>query len=923
MKRILTFLFATVMLTVVAFAQSGTSPKSQLPNKPGYDVQIPQLFKAPVTNFQPANLHITGNILKADEEAYCGNTTSGTYNSIALSTGAVTPTGSIGSEPFPMAEEFADGTVYRVYNDLTFYSVNPDNGTATMLGTLSGFSGTPTGLAYDWSNSTMYVMMLDGSNLPHLCTLNMSTYALTEIGVGTGMIIGIDFALDGYIYGPALDDDNLYKFDPATGASTLIGATGIDLNYGQDVSYDYITNQLYSITCGGSYQFGTYNLSTGAFTSIADFSDQQIATFVVCNYPSDPAAPAAVSNLVATPDANGALNAVVTWTNPNLDFSGNTLTELTSIDLYLDGALTPEYTNSSPVIGGDENPTITVLNAGMHSFKVFGTNSYGAGIPTTVSVWVGEDVPAEPSNIVLEATGMDANLTWDAPTAGLHGGYFSGTGLTYDVVRYPGGILVSDDQTELTFAETLTDANNYFYEVTPSNAAGEGATGTSNTLVIGDVVFFDFETGLPTNGQLVNGDCGWLFGPNGSSTYFPIPAHGNYAYANDDQCNADMSDVWLILPPVDFTGIVNPYIAFTNVRYYDIFTIKASTDGASWTDVTTLSADNINTWQDENVDLTAYANAPNVFIAFHYNDNGVWGYGWAVDDVMLPGSLVEITCPAPVDIAAITSPGTATISWTETGSATAWNLQYGEAGFTFGEGTTATATTNPQAELTELAAGVYDVYVQADCGGSQSFWAGPFSFVVPNCENSDMCDYVFTLIDDYGDGWNNASVIIFEGDLPVTEITLPDGETNTVNVSLCTGMNISLYFVSGYYDIEVGLTVADPEGTTIATYAVGYFDGMETGTMFGSFTSDCSVSVENIISDNIILYPNPSNGLVTITNAEGASIEVINVMGQVIASFDANSSLTTFDATNLSNGNYVVRIVKDNNTTVKTLNIIK
>ena len=43
-------------------------------------------------------------------DVYTGNTTGLTYNAVDLATGALTPTGAIGSAPFPMAEEY-DGRI--------------------------------------------------------------------------------------------------------------------------------------------------------------------------------------------------------------------------------------------------------------------------------------------------------------------------------------------------------------------------------------------------------------------------------------------------------------------------------------------------------------------------------------------------------------------------------------------------------------------------------------------------------------------------------------------------------------------------------------------------------------------------------------------------------------------------------------------
>ncbi|MCD4791763.1 MAG: T9SS type A sorting domain-containing protein [Bacteroidales bacterium] len=594
--------------------------------------------KAPVIK-KSNQTHVTDfakdfDILKADQEAYTGNTGAGTYNSIVLADGTTTQTGTIGTTPFPMAEEFAeDGNVYRVDSDLGFGTVNPDDGTFTSLGTLTGISGTPTGLAWDWTSSTMYVVVLDGGNLPHLCTLDIGALVLTEIGVGTGMLIAMDFADDGYLYGPALDDENLYQIDPATGATTVIGSTGLGLNYGQDVSFDPVDNLLYTINCGDQYTYGTYNIATGAFTQIADMGSDQYAVFVVCKFAADPSAPAAVTNYIATPDAGGALTVDLSWTNPTEDVAGNALGELTIVEVYIDDAEYATYTVTSPVIGGDVVLNdASVASGGMHSFKVVGSNSFGMGIPTVLSVWVGEDVPVAPENIVLTATDMQADVSWDAPTEGVHGGYFSGTGLTYDVVRYPGAILVSDDQSGLTFSETLTEAGNYFYEVTASNAAGEGETGTSNVQLFGDFLLFeDFEAGAT----------GWTQDGTGTWTFQAGGAYGNPAAAYEGDYNA----VHLHSTTGNSTKLISPEVGISSTNNYELKFWMAQVnwvgdqdqlkvyykDGAagSWVEIADYPNE-VATWTEETLTFTSVENP---YIAFEGIDG--YGYGNCVDFVTI------------------------------------------------------------------------------------------------------------------------------------------------------------------------------------------------------------------------------------------------------------------------------------------------
>ncbi|MEO1030425.1 MAG: FG-GAP-like repeat-containing protein [Bacteroidota bacterium] len=89
------------------------------------------------------------------------------------------------------------------------------------------------------------------------------------------------------------------------------------------------------------------------------------------------------------------------------------------------------------------------------------------------------------------------------------------------------------------------------------------------------------------------------------------------------------------------------------------------------------------------------------------------------------------TCPTPANLNAINIAETsAEMQWTELGSATQWNIEWGSAGFTLGTGTSVLGHASTTYNLTGLTQGdAYDFYVQADCGGGDlSGFEGPFNF---------------------------------------------------------------------------------------------------------------------------------------------------------------------------------------------------
>ena len=84
-----------------------------------------------------------------------------------------------------------------------------------------------------------------------------------------------------------------------------------------------------------------------------------------------------------------------------------------------------------------------------------------------------------------------------------------------------------------------------------------------------------------------------------------------------------------------------------------------------------------------------------------------------------------ITCPTPNALAATaTTTSSITISWTENGTASQWNIEYGPAGFSQGYGTIIQATSNPFTVTGLNSSTNYGFYVQSDCGGGDvSSWS--------------------------------------------------------------------------------------------------------------------------------------------------------------------------------------------------------
>ena len=118
--------------------------------------------------------------------------------------------------------------------------------------------------------------------------------------------------------------------------------------------------------------------------------------------------------------------------------------------------------------------------------------------------------------------------------------------------------------------------------------------------------------------------------------------------------------------------------------------------------------------------------------------SGVWG-----DATGGAGACPSCNPPNTLAVANVTTT-TADFSWVAGGSETAWNVEYGAAGFTQGTGTSVPVTAASYSMTGLTANTAYDVYVQADCGAAQSVFAGPTSFTTPCATVSSPYDEPFS-----------------------------------------------------------------------------------------------------------------------------------------------------------------------------------
>jgi hypothetical protein len=77
----------------------------------------------------------------------------------------------------------------------------------------------------------------------------------------------------------------------------------------------------------------------------------------------------------------------------------------------------------------------------------------------------------------------------------------------------------------------------------------------------------------------------------------------------------------------------------------------------------------------------------------------------------------------------------------------------------------------------------------------------------------------------------------------------------------------------------------------------------------------------NELTNNVAVYPNPSNGLITIENPTAAEVSIYNMAGSEVTKVDRNAN--HIDLSAYPEGMYFVRFTNQNETTVKKVVLIK
>lgn len=173
----------------------------------------------------------------------------------------------------------AASEVYSVFYDNRFGTVDDSNGTFAQTGTLPITQAA--GIAYD--DGALYAQSVQNSTLVEIdpvsgasSVIGSSGLQLTSVGFAGGLngLFEVDYS------------SNLYSIDPTTGGATMVGATGLAANNGSwDTSLsDDGTNLYFTAGGGGSIdELYEINTATGVATDLGSTGVSGIAGSAIVN----------------------------------------------------------------------------------------------------------------------------------------------------------------------------------------------------------------------------------------------------------------------------------------------------------------------------------------------------------------------------------------------------------------------------------------------------------------------------------------------------------------------------------------------------------------------------------------------------------------------------------------------------------------
>ena len=375
---------------------------------------------------------------------------------------------------------------------------------------------------------------------------------------------------------------DLYRIDRKTARPTLVGTTGVQpVMYSQSMVYDGRTGLfIWAAQTETGSELYAVNPETAETSLIGRFNkNEQIVALKVDENAAKDGAPAMAEGLDLVFDADGSLGGKIEFTVPRLTYGGAALGDA-MLNVWLDG----ENLKGVPAVPGEKVSIPVTLSEGNHYVAVNTSNGTGYSPLASIRKYAGYDIPLPVGdvNFAYDADAGKNTVSWNAPAAGVNGGYLDKANIRYTVVRMPDSVTVADNYAQTVFTETTPEAmHNYSYRVYATNNGKRGEYAESERIICGDAFTAPYSQSFADASVL-----GEFF------TVVDANADNNtWRTGFNDDVRIDISaysfptgDDWLITPAISLDGGVKYRYTinmktFTN-GYPESFEVYVGTDPA-------------------------------------------------------------------------------------------------------------------------------------------------------------------------------------------------------------------------------------------------------------------------------------------------------------------------------------------------------
>lgn len=292
-------------------------------------------------------------------------------------------------------------------------------------------------------------------------------------------------------------DGSLYTVDPADGKMTFVGATGVKSDWNTGGIIDPETNAfIYASKNDNAAALYSIDLATATATKIYDLENgEQLCGFFFEPEKYADEAPAASTSAPSMSIYNTNLTQNLTIYMPRYTVGGALLSgKEVTYHVYANGKEIATGTETVSSYSSSKRLSVTVDEPGQYCFAVDFTNEAGTG-PRSYSntYYLGPDTPKAPASCTPASyTDGKVTVSWGAVSStGLHGGYVDRANVTYELTRYPGGVVVTPEGHNTTsFVDSIgiPDVRTEYYYTIKATANGfESPTTQSTKFALGPI----------------------------------------------------------------------------------------------------------------------------------------------------------------------------------------------------------------------------------------------------------------------------------------------------------------------------------------------------------------------------------------------------------------------------------------------------